>query len=162
MSNVLNRERVLRLAIIIVEQVNNVVVVKTHPGMAQGVAASVELSGTTGLIGCVAGDDTIVFIMKNDEYASEAAKNLQTYATDSHFDFVQVMLESIVTVDAVRNLVHIKTHPGMAQGTAAAVEATDIKIIGCVAGDDSVILVGRDDNNALEISKSVKKLINQN
>ena len=43
----------------------NNVVVKTYPGLAQAVASSVDAMNMSGILGCVAGDDTIIIVTKN-------------------------------------------------------------------------------------------------
>lgn len=42
-----------------VENAANIVVIKTYPGMANAVAASLDTMLSLGIVGCVAGDDTI-------------------------------------------------------------------------------------------------------
>ena len=37
----------------------NLVIIKTYPGLANAVAASLDSQGELGIVGCVAGDDTI-------------------------------------------------------------------------------------------------------
>ena len=50
----------------------NIVVVKTHPGLAQAVAAGLDAMQLPEILGCVAGDDTI-FVAAQD---AETAKYL--------------------------------------------------------------------------------------
>jgi transcriptional regulator of arginine metabolism len=49
---------------------NNLVLVKTSSGTAAGVAAALDAAGLPGVLGSIAGDDTIVVITANDAQAS--------------------------------------------------------------------------------------------
>jgi transcriptional regulator of arginine metabolism len=59
-----------------VDYAMNNVVVKTYPGMASAVAASIDSSMRTDFLGSVAGDDTILMITRNEEKAAELADKL--------------------------------------------------------------------------------------
>ncbi len=63
--------------------------------------------------------------------------------------FRNALSESIVKVDWAMNQIIIKTFPGMAQAIAAAIDGIDDQqILGCVAGDDAIIVVMRTVNAA--------------
>ena len=55
-----------------VEYASNIIVVKTIPGLAQAVATGVDNLTLADVLGCVAGDDTIMIVTKHDN----AAKNI--------------------------------------------------------------------------------------
>lgn len=57
----------------------NIVVVKTHPGLAQAVAAGIDGMHIPELLGCVAGDDTIFAVAHDDETARQIAARLSSY-----------------------------------------------------------------------------------
>ena len=74
--------------------------------------------------------------------------------------FNGALAESIVSVDYARNMIVIKTYPGMAQAVATGVDTMDnAGILGCVAGDDTIIVVTREDDMAENIAKKIKYLI---
>ncbi len=52
-------------SVISVEMANNIIVIKTEPGEAQGVAWAIDSSNFEEILGTVAGDDTIICIIKN-------------------------------------------------------------------------------------------------
>ncbi|MCC8159764.1 MAG: arginine repressor [Oscillospiraceae bacterium] len=54
----------------------NNVVVKTYPGMASAVAASVDAAMKDDFLGSIAGDDTLLIITKNEEKSAEIAEKL--------------------------------------------------------------------------------------
>ncbi len=70
------------------------------------------------------------------------------------------MVDSIVMVDYALNNVVIKTYPGMAQGVASAIDSLNLSgILGCVAGDDTIIIVTRDTDSATEINSKITDII---
>ena len=74
--------------------------------------------------------------------------------------FNSAMADSIVGVDYSLNNVVIKTYPGLAQAVASAVDTLNMhNILGCVAGDDTIIIVTRDEESSLEISNKMKELM---
>ncbi len=63
---------------------------------------------------------------------------------------------SFVSVDCAQNLVVIKTHPGLAQAVAAGLDSLySTEILGCVAGDDTIIAVARDNEVAVAFSEKI-------
>lgn len=64
-------------AIISVESVGNIIVIKTHPGLAQAVAAGIDAMHSKEILGCVAGDDTIIAASRNVELAVESIYKLR-------------------------------------------------------------------------------------
>lgn len=69
-------ERLSRLAAELVTDVEvggTIVVVKTHPGGAQGVCAALDAAQLPGALGTVAGDDTIMIAAKSFDAADQVA-----------------------------------------------------------------------------------------
>ena len=64
-------------SVISVDNALNLVVVKTYPGMAQAVAACMDTHSISGVMGCVAGDDTIFVAIKTVEGALSAARDIK-------------------------------------------------------------------------------------
>ena len=58
----------------------NLVVVRTPPGHAHGVGRALDLAGLEGLVGTVAGDDTVLVIMQDTRAARRAKRHLDTLA----------------------------------------------------------------------------------
>lgn len=74
--------------------------------------------------------------------------------------FNNAMVDSIVHVDYSLNNVVIKTYPGLAQAVASGVDALNMhSILGCVAGDDTIIIVTRDVESSAEISRTLTELM---
>lgn len=63
-----------------IESSNNMVVIKTLNGMAQAVCANIDSMDTDGMLGTIAGDDTIFILMRDqeslDKFISETRKLL--------------------------------------------------------------------------------------
>ena len=56
----------------------NIVVVKTMPGLASAAAAALDGMGLEGLVGSLAGDDTVILIMRTNHVADELCQELRT------------------------------------------------------------------------------------
>ena len=60
-----------------VEAAENIVVIKTHAGMANAIAVCIENLNLVGLVGSVAGDDTMLMVFKNKELSLLAEAELK-------------------------------------------------------------------------------------
>lgn len=54
-----------------VDVAQNIVVVRTMPGLASAAGAALDNMGIDGLVGSLAGDDTVIMIMRTNQYADE-------------------------------------------------------------------------------------------
>lgn len=64
-------------AVVSVEAAANIIVVKTLSGMAQAAATLIDSMEYKGLVGCIAGDDTIMTVAKTDKDAAKIADKLR-------------------------------------------------------------------------------------
>ena len=70
------------------------------------------------------------------------------------------MLGSITGVKYSLNSVVIKTYPGLAGAVASGVAAMNLEsILGCVAGDDTIIVITTDVDSAAELSEKLKEIM---
>ena len=60
-----------------INQSNNMVVLKTPPGSAHVVASAIDRSGIEGVIGTIAGDDSILVIASEEAGGNNIASNLK-------------------------------------------------------------------------------------
>ena len=68
--------------------------------------------------------------------------------------------EGVLSVDYAQNLVVIKTMPGLANGAAAALDGMEVPyLVGSLAGDDTVLLVLRDNAAAAEFADEIKEML---
>ena len=58
---------ILKETVTSVEHAGNLVVVKTYAGMAQAAAAALDSMGWTEIVGSIAGDDTIIIVLRSAE-----------------------------------------------------------------------------------------------
>ena len=70
-------KRVLSDAIVHMETAQNILVVKTVTGMAMACATAIDSLGILGIVGPIAGDDTILCIAKDNDYAECAIESLK-------------------------------------------------------------------------------------
>jgi transcriptional regulator of arginine metabolism len=59
-----------------VDRTGNLVVLRTRPGYAQGVASAIDGLNEPAVLGSVAGDDTILVVIRDDEQAAAFAARL--------------------------------------------------------------------------------------
>ena len=70
------------------------------------------------------------------------------------------VVDAIVNVDYAANLVVLKTYPGMAMAVASGVDALNLEgVLGCIGGDDTIMIVTRNEDISLSISENIKDLI---
>ena len=60
-----------------IEAVGNIVVVKTFPGMANALAVCIDSLHHDDIVGSVAGDDTILLVVKDNDLATELEVELK-------------------------------------------------------------------------------------
>jgi len=74
--------------------------------------------------------------------------------------FNNALADSIQNVDYAGNLIVLKTFPGLASAVATGIDAMHmIEILGCVAGDDTIMIVARNEDVASEISEKLKSMM---
>lgn len=78
-NNVDRSRRMFRDNVLKVVAADNIVLVKTLPGMASAVAACLDSMNWPSLLGSVAGDDTIFALTPSRQKAQEVVKKLQDY-----------------------------------------------------------------------------------
>jgi len=70
--------------ILSVEASANLAVVRTPPGGAQFLASALDNSGINGIIGTIAGDDTVLVVSKKSNGGAELAKELFSFSRSSN------------------------------------------------------------------------------
>lgn len=70
------------------------------------------------------------------------------------------VVDAIVKVDYSANIVVLKTFPGLAMAVASGVDALNLSnVLGCIGGDDTIMIVTRDEETSRKISQNIKELI---
>lgn len=86
--------------------------------------------------------------------------NNQEPAKDLSGKFYSLFQDSAVDVDNAMNLVVVKCLTGMANAVCAALDSLRWdKVVGTVAGDDTVLVICKTEDTALQITADLKKLI---
>jgi transcriptional regulator of arginine metabolism len=72
-----------------------------------------------------------------------------------------IFRECVTNVDYAQNIIVIRTLPGLASAAGSAIDAMGMnKVVGTLAGDDTVMVVLRDNNAAAAFCGEIKNLIN--
>ena len=90
----------------------------------------------------------------------------QKYTTLSHSSpvpndkYIRVLKEGYLSMDMAQNILVIKTVSGMAMAVAAALDEIHFhEIVGCIAGDDTVMCAVRSVDDTILLMDKLKKLI---
>lgn len=72
-----------------------------------------------------------------------------------------IFRECVIGYDYAQNIIVIRTLPGLASAAGSAIDAMNMSVVvGSLAGDDTVIVVMRDNNAAAAFCGEIKNLIN--
>lgn len=75
----LHLQRMIAELVVDVVGTGALVLVKSTPGTAQGVAAALDGADLEGILGSIAGDDTVLIITADDEHAARVHDNIDKY-----------------------------------------------------------------------------------
>lgn len=72
-----------------------------------------------------------------------------------------IFKECVISFDSAQNIIIIRTMPGLASAAASAIDAMHSNsIVGSLAGDDTVLIVMRDNDAAASFCREIRKQIN--
>jgi transcriptional regulator of arginine metabolism len=75
--------------------------------------------------------------------------------------YSRVLKDGFISMDMAQNILVIKTVPGMAMAVAAALDALHINgIVGCIAGDDTIMCAIRSTQDTPAVMQRLSKIIN--
>ena len=81
-------------------------------------------------------------------------------APASNMKFNSALIDALISVDYACNIVVLKTHAGLANAVAVGLDSMHLEnILGCVAGDDTIMLVSRSEESAKLISDRFQGMI---
>ena len=76
--------------------------------------------------------------------------------------YIRVFRDGFVSMDMAQNILVIKTVSGMAMAVAAAIDAMHLhEIVGCIAGDDTIMCAVRSVDDTIEVIGRLRKLVEQ-
>ena len=76
--------------------------------------------------------------------------------------FTRVMRDGFVSMDMAQNILVVKTVAGMAMAVAAAIDAIKFhEVVGCIAGDDTIMVAVRTTEETVELMNKLHKMIDR-
>ena len=92
------------------------------------------------------------------KYRYAATDRKSSAGTDTRLR--NIFKEGVTSVDVAQNIVAVRTMPGLASAACSALDGMDIPgMVGSLAGDDTGILIMRDNSAAQKFSSEVHKLL---
>ena len=74
--------------------------------------------------------------------------------------YTRVFRDDFVSMDMAQNILVIKTVSGMAMAVAAAIDAMHLhEIVGCIAGDDTIMCAVRSVDDTIAVMSRLRKLV---
>ena len=81
-------------------------------------------------------------------------------SADSEVRLRNIFKEGVTSVDVAQNIVVVRTMPGLASAACSALDGMEIPgLVGSLAGDDTGILIMRDNAAAQQFNSEVHKLL---
>ena len=76
--------QVLATCIVSIDSAENIIVVKTVPGMAMAVGAAIDTMNIHGIVGCIAGDDTLFLAIRHGSMVDKIMGDLKNVTKHAH------------------------------------------------------------------------------
>ena len=74
--------------------------------------------------------------------------------------YTRVFRDAFVSMDMAQNILVIKTVSGMAMAVAAAIDAMHLhEIVGCIAGDETIMCAVRSVDDTIAVMSRLRKLV---
>ncbi len=74
--------------------------------------------------------------------------------------YIRILRDGYLSMDMAQNILVIKTVSGMAMAVAAALDALNFsEMVGCIAGDDTIMCAIRTSDDTILMMEKLKKLI---
>ena len=74
--------------------------------------------------------------------------------------YTRVFRDAFVSMDMAQNILVIKTVSGMAMAVVAAIDAMHLhEIVGCIAGDDTIMCAVRSVDDTIAVMSRLRKLV---
>ena len=74
--------------------------------------------------------------------------------------YTRVFRDAFVSMDMAQNILVIKTVSGMVMAVAAAIDAMHLhEIVGCIAGDDTIMCAVRSVDDTIAVMSRLRKLV---
>lgn len=87
---------------------------------------------------------------------------LKNRDTDMNEKYVRILKESFVSMAKAQNILVLKTVSGMAMAAAAALDELQIDgVVGCIAGDDTIMCAIRTEKETETVMEKLHRLIDE-
>ena len=74
--------------------------------------------------------------------------------------YIRILRDGYMSMDMAQNILVIKTVSGMAMAVAAALDAIQFtEIVGCIAGDDTIMCAIRSVDDTIIVMEKIKKMV---
>lgn len=84
----------------------------------------------------------------------------QTSSDNINEKYMRVLKDGYVSMDMAQNIMVIKTVSGMAMAVAAAIDAMNWhEVVGCIAGDDTIMCAIRSVEDTIRVMDKVRKIV---
>lgn len=76
--------------------------------------------------------------------------------------YIRILKDGFMSMDMAQNILVIRTVSGMAMAVAAALDAIHFhEIVGCIAGDDTIMCAVRSVDDTILVMDKIKKLVSE-
>ncbi len=82
-----------------------------------------------------------------------------SYVLAEDLNLKKMIVDMVESVERANNLIVVKVSPGAANGVAAALDAATLpEVMGTIAGDDTILVIGRTEEEAKSFEESVQRM----
>lgn len=85
---------------------------------------------------------------------------IQNKTVDMNDKYIRVLRDGFISMDMAQNILVLKTVSGMAMAVAAALDAMNFEeIVGCIAGDDTIMCAIRSVDDTHKVISKLKRIL---
>ena len=85
---------------------------------------------------------------------------MQQEESDLNEKYLRILRDGVISLDMAQNILVVKTVAGMAMAVAAAIDALEwYEIVGCIAGDDTIMCAIRTADDTLAVMEKLNKMV---
>lgn len=79
-----------------------------------------------------------------------------------NIEYSSIFAQSVISMDYAQNMVVLKCHAGLANAACKVVDEQEFgAVVGTIAGDDTVFIVTRSENHAVQLISQLARLIDK-
>lgn len=87
---------------------------------------------------------------------------LQNSQSNLSEKYIRILQDGFLSMDMAQNILVVKTVGGMAMAVAAALDALHFpEVVGCIAGDDTIMCAVRSTDDNLVLMEKLKKIVHR-